>query len=99
MQDVKRLNGYFCDKEEEVVIWLQQLDEQLSSAETLRDRQLCHIGYIHLHGVHPKFMLYFSCSMRNLAAVRSVAPIASVTDRDHALFNNSALVQHSSVRV
>lgn len=52
LQDVKRLNGYFCDKEEEVVIWLQQLDEQLSDAKTLREKQLCHIGYIHLHGAH-----------------------------------------------
>ena len=49
-QDVKRLNGYFCDKEEEVVIWLQQLDDQLAAASTIREKQLCHIGYIHLHG-------------------------------------------------
>jgi hypothetical protein len=52
LQDIKRLNSYFCDKEEEVVIWLQQLGEQLSAAKTLREYQLCHIGYIHLHGAH-----------------------------------------------
>lgn len=50
VQDVKALNAYFCDREEEVIMWLQQLDEQLSTAETTRDKQLCHIGYIHLHG-------------------------------------------------
>ena len=29
---------------------MQQLDEQLMTAKTTRDKQLCHIGYIHLHG-------------------------------------------------
>ena len=66
MQDVKRLNTYFVDKEEEVIIWLQQLDEQLSSAATLRDRQICHIGYIHLHG---QLVLLFHWSMLNYAAL------------------------------
>ena len=66
MQDVKRLNAYFVDKEEEVIIWLQQLDEQLSSASTLRDRQICHIGYIHLHG---QLVLLFHWSMLNYAAL------------------------------
>lgn len=29
---------------------LQQLDEQTSAAQTDHEKQLCHVGYIHLHG-------------------------------------------------
>lgn len=50
LQDMKRFNDYFCDKEEEVVIWMQQLEEQSADAKTLHEKQLCHVGYIHLHG-------------------------------------------------
>jgi hypothetical protein len=30
---------------------LQQLDEQTAAAHTPRELQLCHVGYIHLHGM------------------------------------------------
>jgi len=50
---MKKFNDYFCDKEEEVVIWMQQLDEQCAAAKSLKDFQLSHIGYIHLHGEGP----------------------------------------------
>lgn len=52
LQDVRRLNDYFCEKEEEVVIMLQQLDEQTCAAQSDHEKQLCHVGYIHLHGMH-----------------------------------------------
>lgn len=56
LQDVRRLNDYFCEKEEEVVIMLQQLDEQTSASQTDHEKQLCHVGYIHLHGAHHDHM-------------------------------------------
>eukprot|EP00892_Ulva_mutabilis_P003884 jgi/Ulvmu1/1868/UM012_0024.1 len=65
-EDVRRLNDYFCEKEEEVVIMLQQLDEQTSAATTDREKQLCHVGYIHLHG---QLVLLFHWSMLNYTAL------------------------------
>lgn len=50
LQDIENLNQYFCEKEEELVIMLQHLDEQMKAAQTPEQLQLCHVGYIHLHG-------------------------------------------------
>lgn len=66
LQDVRRLNDYFCEKEEEVVIMLQQLDEQTSAATTDHEKQLCHVGYIHLHGVHLVSISRHVCLARNV---------------------------------
>lgn len=65
-EDMKKFNDYFCDKEEEVVMWMQQLDEQCEAATSLKDHQLSHIGYIHLHG---QLVLLYHWSMLNYAAL------------------------------
>jgi hypothetical protein len=37
---MKRFNDYFCDKEEEVVIWIAAAGEQSVDAKTLRETAL-----------------------------------------------------------
>jgi hypothetical protein len=48
-RDMKRFNDYFCDKEEEVVIWIAAARDKASMQKRC-EKQLCHVIYIHLHG-------------------------------------------------